>query len=378
MNAGAWVTVTVSVWVRVRSDPVVRRQAQRIAAAGGRRAGQRRGAVAVVGERHARRHRAGLGDRRRRIAGGGHRERARGADREGRRVGAGDRRRPVDRDGRGGGAVVQRGQHMARAAGVLRVVASSMAEPELRFADAAARVAPARQRIGEAHRQAGEGVQVGTRRSRQPSESWVSAAVIVEVAFGPTTVAGLAVAVSTSRGETVGAPATLSQPAVPGPVLQPHQLSVASTEPDSSDTRLAAGAGVAGEPVVVQVDRRAADVDGAAGRAGPAGHRVPGEGRLGDVQDAGRGPDRAADRGAGAAAGDGVADEPRVADVEGRRIRCRRVDLRLERTTDLDGRRADAVAAERRPADRQALAAAPSPRRGTTPRSPGRRSWCCC
>src|SRR5206468_5972764 len=60
-----------------------------------------------------------------------------------------------------------------------------------------------------------------------PSESVVSAAVMVEVAFGPTTVAGLAVAVSTSRGETVGPPAAASQPAVPGPVLQPHQLSVA-------------------------------------------------------------------------------------------------------------------------------------------------------
>ena len=62
-----------------------------------------------------------------------------------------------------------------------------------------------------------------------PSESVVSAAVMVEVAFGPTTVAGLAVAVSTSRGETVGPPAAASQPAVPGPVLQPHQLSVASS-----------------------------------------------------------------------------------------------------------------------------------------------------
>ena len=39
--------------------------------------------------------------------------------------------------------------------------------------------------------------------------------------------AGLAVAVNTSQGETVGPPATVSQPAVPGPVLQPHQLSVA-------------------------------------------------------------------------------------------------------------------------------------------------------
>ncbi len=62
----------------------------------------------------------------------------------------------------------------------------------------------------------------------EPSEFWVSAAVMVEVAFGPTTVAGLAVAVSTSRGDTVGLPAALSHPAVPGPVLQPHQLSVAS------------------------------------------------------------------------------------------------------------------------------------------------------
>src|SRR5206468_2899734 len=62
-----------------------------------------------------------------------------------------------------------------------------------------------------------------------PSESVVSAAVMLEAAFGPTTVDGLAVAVSTSRGDTVGPPVALSQPAVPGPVLQPHQLSVAST-----------------------------------------------------------------------------------------------------------------------------------------------------
>src|SRR6185437_10932921 len=79
----------------------------------------------------------------------------------------------------------------------------------------------------------------GTRLAAETAaaaESVSSEAVMVEVVLGCTTWAGLAVAVSTSRGETVGLPDTLSQPAVPGPVLQPHQFSVAFTEPDSTAT----------------------------------------------------------------------------------------------------------------------------------------------
>jgi len=55
------------------------------------------GAVAVVGECHARRHGAGLGDQTdRRNARGGHREAARLADNEGRGRPAGERRRLAD------------------------------------------------------------------------------------------------------------------------------------------------------------------------------------------------------------------------------------------------------------------------------------------
>ncbi len=62
-----------------------------------------------------------------------------------------------------------------------------------------------------------------------PVESVVSRAVTVDVAPGPVSVAGPAWAASTSRGEVVAEPATVSQPAVPGPPLQPNQFSAAST-----------------------------------------------------------------------------------------------------------------------------------------------------
>src|SRR6185437_2246758 len=102
--------------------------------------------------------------------------------------------------------------------------------------------------------------------------------------------------------------------------------------------RLSGAAGVTGEPVVVHGERRAGDVDGAAARTGAAGHRVTGEGRSGHGHGAGRGPNGAAHRGAGAATGNGVANESRIADAEGgcvRRLRAPR-RLRLERTADLD------------------------------------------
>ena len=92
------VTVRVNAWVD-GPGAVGGGERERVRAAGtrGRRAGQGRGAVAVVGERHPGRQRAGLGDRGggREPGRGGHREGAGRADREGGVVGAGDRRQPA-------------------------------------------------------------------------------------------------------------------------------------------------------------------------------------------------------------------------------------------------------------------------------------------
>src|SRR5690242_11168799 len=64
------------------------------------------------------------------------------------------------------------------------------------------------------------------------AESASSEAVMVEVVLGCTTCAGLALAVSTSRGAAViFVPEEVSQPAEFGPVLQPHQFSVTSALP---------------------------------------------------------------------------------------------------------------------------------------------------
>ena len=53
--AGAWFTVSVKLWTAARADAVGRRERDRVGAAGagGGRAGERAGAVAVVGEGHA-------------------------------------------------------------------------------------------------------------------------------------------------------------------------------------------------------------------------------------------------------------------------------------------------------------------------------------
>ncbi len=66
-----------------------------------------------------------------------------------------------------------------------------LAEPELRFDEAAARVAP----LGSGSLKPTGRPAKASRFAApmaEPSEFWVSAAVMVEVAFGPTTVAGLA------------------------------------------------------------------------------------------------------------------------------------------------------------------------------------------
>src|SRR6185503_4413391 len=62
-----------------------------------------------------------------------------------------------------------------------------------------------------------------------PAESVSREAVMVALPFGPVTCAGLAAAASTSQGVVPSGP--VSQPAVPGPVLQPHQFSAASGPP---------------------------------------------------------------------------------------------------------------------------------------------------
>ena len=122
---------------------------------------ERCGAVAVVGERHARWHACPvLRDRRSWVAGGGHRERPGSADGERGGVGAGDRRGPVDRDGRGGGAVVQGGAARGRVRWCSGSCRTCWSTPELRLDDAVASGGAAGQRVAEAHRQAGEGVEV--------------------------------------------------------------------------------------------------------------------------------------------------------------------------------------------------------------------------
>src|SRR6476661_1634972 len=64
-----------------------------------------------------------------------------------------------------------------------------------------------------------------------PCESVSSEAVRVEVPSGPRTWDGLAVAASVRYDGACTAPLVVSHPVVPGPVLQPHQLSAASTDP---------------------------------------------------------------------------------------------------------------------------------------------------
>jgi hypothetical protein len=81
----------------------------------------------------------------------------------------------------------------------------------------------------------------------EPSEFWVRAAVIVELAFGPDHRAGLADAVNTNRGDTVEPPDSVPHAAVRLRGMRvrvllsartgviPHQLFVASAEPDSTE-----------------------------------------------------------------------------------------------------------------------------------------------
>ena len=62
-----------------------------------------------------------------------------------------------------------------------------------------------------------------------PAESVRNEPVTVAVALGPFSAFGFAVPVSSSRGDVVGPPETVSQPRLPGPWSHPNQFSVAST-----------------------------------------------------------------------------------------------------------------------------------------------------
>ena len=104
----------------------------------------------------------------------------------------------------------------------------TVAVPELMVLDGALTVAP----VGVGSLQAIESPLKAPRLDEDtadPPESVRKPAVMVEVALGPVRVDGLALAVSFSRGVVVmEALLTPSQPVLPGPALQPHQLSVAS------------------------------------------------------------------------------------------------------------------------------------------------------